>query len=86
MPSGPARKMGTKVTSSPFFTPRVCKFCEHTPRKDGSLLYVTCSFNHVEKLGDVVRRRGSGTFVKFNVIFRISLVNQVVDGGIFVVF
>ena len=86
MPSGPARKMGTKVTSLPFFKPRVCKFCEHTPRKDGSLLYVTCSFNHVEKLGDVVRRRGSGTFVKFNVIFRISLVNQVVDGGLFVVF
>ena len=82
----PAQKMGTKATSLQFFEPCVCKFCAQTPRRDVSLLYVICSFNPVEKLRDVVRRRGRGTFIKFDMILRISLVNQVVNGGLFDLF
>ena len=41
MPTWPAQKMGTKVTSSPFLKSRVCKFCAHTPRWDGSLFEIT---------------------------------------------
>ena len=45
MPTWPAKKIKTKVTSSPFFKPRVCKLCAHTLRWDGSQYYYTKNFS-----------------------------------------